>query len=524
MRTLFANATIVDGTGAPPFTGSVLLEGARIRDVLRGEAPPVADARVVDARGECLTPGFIDIHRHGDLAALKPGFGHMELAQGITSCVFGNCGMSPAPCAPENREALYALIEPCLGSRPDLDFPSFDDYLRELRALPLPVGVTSLLGVGSLRIALRGMSDAPLTDAEISRMREAVAQALRAGAPGVSVGLMYAPECYGSAREYVALLGDVGALGGVVTAHIRGEGDALAHSVEEILSIARDAQTPLHISHFKSVGVHNWRREIYRAIERIDEARARGQDVTVDFYPYDAGATSLASMLPPSFVAGDLVGALRRLGEPGGAQALREAFARPTHGWDDLSRSLGWDRIVITSVRGEGHRALIGYSIADAARYYECYDACEFVAYLLHAENGRVGIINRSMCRDDIDAVARLPYSMLISDSLYEDGGSMHPRAWGSFPKLLREYVRERGILTLEQAIHKMTGMPARRMGFANKGRIAPGCDADLLLFDPQAFTDDARFECPARPSRGLTLAMVGGEARAPFAQANTRF
>lgn len=249
---------------------------------------------------------------------------------------------------------------------------------------------------------------------------------------------MYLPECYSSTEEFGRLLEPVGRYGGVVTAHIRGEGDSMVDSVREIIEIGKKAGCAIEISHFKSCGMENWGREIHKAIALIEEAREAGQDVTCDFYPYEGGSTALTTMIPPIFVAGDMTEALRRLGTKEGVAAFRKACAVTYDGWDNFAITLGWERILIAGVAKEHNRRFLGKDVTAAAKEFGFDDAASCAAYLMHDEDGKTAIINMSMCQEDIDAVAKLPYSVVISDAIYADTDTPHPRMYGAFPKIIR--------------------------------------------------------------------------------------
>ncbi len=508
-RIWIRNGLLVDGTGAEARMGDLVIDGGRIVSV--GEAGDPSD-EVIDAAGRVVCPGFIDIHRHCDAKFLQDSdCGSAMLAQGITTTVVGNCGMSLTP-SPEPSAGMYDFMEAVLGSDcADLGLHSYREYLKRLKDRPLPVNAASMIGTGSVKITVKGFSDTPYTPGELQKASELIEDALKAGAAGASCGIMYIPECYSSTDEFAAILRPLGTFGRVLTAHIRGEGDSLAASVQEILDIGRKAGCPVEISHFKCCGMENWRRGIHDAIALIDEARAGGQDVTCDFYPYEGGSTALTTMLPPCFVSGDLTAALARLGAPEGVEEFRRAAAVRYPDWDNYAITLGWDRILISGVSAEENRPFVGLNVAEAAEKFGFSDSAACAAHLMHTDNGKTAIINMSMCQEDIDAVARLPYSIVISDSIYADTDTPHPRMYGSFPKVLREYVRERRVLTLEQAVAKMTSLPAHRMNLADRGILAPGAFADVLIFDPARFRDRATFAQPTRLAEGLDWVFLNG-------------
>jgi N-acyl-D-amino-acid deacylase len=508
---ILQNGTIYDGSGGAAIRGDVRIHNGRIAQV-GGALQAARGERVIDAAGMAVCPGFVDMHRHLDIQLLSSWDGHAELRQGITTAVGGNCGMSLAPASDAFAGAQYAFYEPVMGVAPNDAPRAFPDYMRALCRAKLPIHAGAMIGTGAVRTSIMGFSDAPMSADALSRAEGMIDEALGAGALGVSMGIMYQPECFNTPAEYARMLRPLGTRGGILCAHIRGEGDSLVKSVEEAIGIAARAGCALEISHFKACGARNWGRAIHRAIDAIEDARARGEDVACDFYPYDGGSTALTTMLPPDFAAGDMAGALARLGTRAGVDAFRAAVAREYPDWDNFALTLGWDRILISGVHAPENARMIGRSVAAAAAEFGFDDGAALAAHLMHTDGGRTAIINMSMCQADIDTVARLPYSSVISDALYSGAASPHPRLYGAFPKIIREYVLERGVLTLADAIRKMTALPASRMGISDRGRIAPGQIADVLIFDPQAFRDHADYGAPKRHATGLTMAILRGE------------
>lgn len=520
---LIKNGLIYDGLGGTPFYGCVLVKDGMIASIgseaavesamPAGHTEPVE--HVIDAEGMAVTPGFIDIHRHCDAKPFEgSGFGEVLLAQGITTVVVGNCGISLTPASVDDRRAgeMYAFDEPVLGPIAAGTVRDYGDYMEALDQLGLPVNIASMIGTGSVKITVKGFTDTPYSKAEMAEAVQLVEDAMKEGAAGVSVGIMYLPECYSSAEEFGRLLEPVGRCGGVVAAHIRGEGNSLVESVKEIIEIGKLAGCAVEISHFKSCGMVNWKKEIHRAIALIEEAREAGQDVTCDFYPYEGGSTALTTMIPPAYVKGDMNGALKRMGTPEGVEELRQALGVLYDGWDNYAVTLGWDRILISSVVKEHNRKFVGKTVTEAAGQFGFEDAAACAAYLLHDEEGRTAIINMSMCQEDIDTVAKLPYSLVISDSIYAKTDTPHPRMYGAFPKIIREYVRERHVYTMEEAVMKMTSMPARRMNLEGRGSLEVGYHADINIFDPAVFRDHATFSEPARLATGLFWCIVNGK------------
>ena len=512
MRTLLRGGQILDGTGAPMYRGDVRLNGDQIEAI--GALSPLPEESIVDVTGCIVCPAFVDMHRHMDARPLLGDDMALELRQGIATVAVGNCGFSLAPYGGAFANEKRENDAPILGRYPARLRFQFPEYLNALEASKPGVNLASLIGLGAVRISLTGFSDAPLSARALDDARGMLQDALDAGAAGISAGIMYLPEYYTTRDEYRAMLTPLRGTGKPLVTHIRGEGDGLVASVREVLEIARDAECPLEISHFKSCGKQNWRREIFRAIDEIEAARAHGQDVTVDFYPYTGGSTALTTMLPPAFVKGNLPAALKALGTREGVDEFRALSRLRYDNWDNYALTLGWERILLSGVCHAHNRKFCGLTVTDAAQRFGFDDAEALAAYLMHDESGQTSIINLSMHPDDVDAVARLPYASVISDALYADSDTPHPRKFGAMPRLWADFVRARHVLTPEDAIRKMTKAPAERLRLKGRGTLTAGGFADVLAFEPDAFRDCATYASPTQPAQGVRVLYVNGQAR----------
>lgn len=515
---LIVNGTIYDGEGNPPFLGDIRICDDKIAEIgvcLKRSG----EEEIFDAAGLIVTPGFIDMHRHCDKKpfekeAFGDPYGEVMLHQGITTTVTGNCGISMYPLSADEDTAaqMRDYYAPVLGGIEAYgDITDYAAYIKRLSACRLPVNMAGMIGMGAVRIAVKGFSDTPFTEKEILACRNIIEDALKRGAAGVSIGLMYLPECYETAEELGEILKPVGKYGRIVTAHIRGEGDSLVKSVEEAIRIGKLAGCRMQISHFKSCGIKNWKKEIFRAIACIERARSEGQQVTCDFYPYDCGSTTLLSMVPPVFMRGSLSEMLKELKTESGIERLRSMLKQTFGGWDNYAISLGWDKVILSSACKVQNQKMIGKSIPQIAGEWGCADETEAVARLLVSEHGTAAAIIRSMDQDDIDVIARLPYSCVISDAIYAQTDRPHPRMYGAFPKIIREYVMERGVLEMPDAIRKMSGLPAERLKIALRGKVREGYYADLNVFSPENFRDTADYLAPAQTAVGLGWCFVNG-------------
>ncbi|GHT53107.1 dihydroorotase [Spirochaetia bacterium] len=515
MYQIIRGGRIADGSGAPLYSGDVLIRDGLIEAIEDPGKLNAANADVIDAEGKVVCPGFIDMHRHHDIAVFNEGFGDIELAQGITSCFAGNCGMAPVPNVPAFKAQLQNYLAPCLGPFDDINaknsFTTHREYREQLQKIKLPLNMGFYAGMGAIKIAVKGFSADPFSPEEMKAAQKYFEEALDCGASGLSIGLMYIPEAYGTAKE-IAALARVMKGRGILCAHMRWETENLVRAVQEVIAVAKEVEVPLEISHFKAAGTKAWHGVLRKAIDLIENERALGMDITVDFYPYDCGSSTMMQMLPPGYLSMGVEEAIAGLSNPVNVEKMRRLLIDGEEGWDNLSQTIGWDRTIISSVSLEENKKYLGKNVTACTREFGFKDEAEFVAQLMYAEQGKVSIINQSMSQDDIDTIARLPYSSLISDALYGDMKRPHPRLTGSFPRFLRDFVRDRKILKLEEAIHKMTSGPAKRLGLSDRGLLKPGCRADILIFDAASFRDKATYLSPTEQAVGLDSVFVNGQ------------
>lgn len=504
---LIKGGTVVDGTGRPPFRADVGLQGARIAALGRlGQAPA---ARIIDASGLVISPGFIDFHSHADAELLRDPEDRAKLAQGVTTEVIGNCGMSLVPGHQESLPLLAAYASPVLGEIPaGFRATGVMDYLDHLTGQGIAVNVATFAGHGSIRLAVMGMADRRASKAEMDAMSALLEQAMQEGAMGLSSGLLYPPGCYAPIEELIALCRIVRQYGGVYVSHIRNESDGVLDAIEEALEIGREASLPVHISHLKACGPRNWPK-IPRALALLAAARERGQDVTWDAYPYIAGSTTAASLLPPWAVAGGAEVLKERLKTPEIRAAIKKAWQEGLPGWDNMVSSLGYDRLVINAVAHEENEDCVGLNLAEIGRKRNCHPA-DALLDLLQSEGGSLAIETYHASEETLGLILRHPVTTIGSDGIYS-GDQTHPRLYGTFVRVLGRYARERKLLTLEEAVVKMTSKPAARLGLRDRGKVTAGYYADLVLFDPETIADRATFQEPARTPTGIAAVIVNG-------------
>ena len=505
---LIRGAQVLDGTGADAFCADVGIQNGKIAAI--GRLADAKAAYTLDARGRTLTPGFLDIHRHTDAALFRPGFGQAELAQGLTTLVGGNCGMSLAPLKGIHKDAVRAYLAPITGAfGEDLCFSSLKDYLDAAEHTPQLVNHAMLAGMGTLRALVAGFDDAPLTGECYRRLHRLLEQSLADGAFGVSLGLGYAPECFYSTEELVRALEPLRGGSFPIAVHMRQEGDGVTDALREMLTVTRELRCPVEISHLKGIGRRNWRRAVPEMLRLIAEAREDGLAIACDVYPYSAGSTQLIHVLPPEFQKGGLDALTAALQDVSVRAAMRSRMETGSD-FENIIHLVGFENVVPISLRSEAFQAFEGQSLMKIADTLG-RDPYDTLFDLLAAEHCEAGMIDFIADENDIEDILRAPFSVPISDATYPVGGLCHPRVYGSVARFLAHYVRERGVLTLPQAIHKLTMQSADRIGLSRKGRIAVGADADLCLFSLEAVRENGSYTAPRQPASGMDYVFLAG-------------
>ncbi len=491
---LLRNGSLLDGTGAPASSGEVLVRGDRILEV--GHIEPLEGARVVDCTGLTIAPGFIDSHSHSDLQVLE---GRREkILQGVTTEVVGNCGFSTYP-APEEPALLREFANGILHGDEHWGWPSAAAYLEDVKRSPM-AHVVSLMGHGSLRVAVAGHKLGALPAREVDRMEGLLGEALSAGAAGFSTGLMICSWFQFAVEELERLCKVVTRHGKIYTSHIRNYFSDLVPAIDEQIDLARRTGCRLQISHLQAVGASNWPQQ-EPALDRIERARHEGIDVAFDCYPYIAGSTVLTQLLPQRALEGGTAGMLARLEDP----AERRSIA------SDIEAAIAWrwSDIFISAIGSHENQAAVGRSLVELAELREC-EPVDVMLDLLIEEQGVVNMLSFNQNEENLRKTLTHPLSTVISDGFYVSGRP-HPRLHGTFPCLLGTYCRERGWLSLENAVHKITGAAAQRFHIADRGRLAAGYIADITVFDAATVGSPATYEAPEQPPAGIRFVFRNG-------------
>ncbi|GAA1258379.1 D-aminoacylase [Kitasatospora nipponensis] len=506
---LLRAATVVDGTGAPRRPADVLVRAGVIAEV--GVPGTLGTAgRVLDAQGLVLAPGFIDMHAHSDLQRLLEPDQPSRVTQGVTCEVLGQDGLSYAPVDDATLPVLRGQLAGWNGDPPELDWGwrTVGEYLDRLDGAGA-VNACYLVPHGTLRAQVLGWQRRAPGAGELDAMRALLAQGLAEGAVGMSSGLSYTPGMYADTEELVALCTVVAAHGGYHSPHQRSYGAGALAGYAEMVEISRRSGCPLHLAH-ATMNFDLNRGRAGELLALLDRAIADGCDLTLDSYPYLPGSTTLAALLPSWATEGGPPATLRRLADPAARERIRQALEES--GSDGCHGVVtDWATVQISGVREPALASLVGRTVAEVAAE-RATSGTEVCFELLLADRLGTTILQHVGHEENVRAIMRHRAHTAGSDGLLV-GARPHPRGWGTFARYLGHYVREAGVLTLEQAVHRMTGRPARRLRLERRGTIRPGHHADLVLFDADTVRDEATFEHPRRPAAGIAHVLVNGVA-----------
>jgi N-acyl-D-amino-acid deacylase len=514
--TLITGGRIVDGTGNPWRYADVAMEGDRIAGVTPpGQIPPEQAGEVVDARNMVVCPGFIDIQSHSILPLMRDGRSLSKITQGVTTEIMGEA-WTPAPFGGQIVDPFVgALVVQDIAAWAERarDWRRFGDWLYALATQGVSPNIGSFLGGGTLRRYACGMRMGRATADELTTMRRVMAEAMDDGAFGVAYALIYPPDSFADTDEIVAVCEVVAEHRGVYITHVRSEAEQLLEAIGEAITIGRRANLPVEIYHMKAAGRPNWKL-MPAAIAAIEGARAGGIDVTADMYPYAASGTGLSAILPPW---ADADGKLyENLADPVMRAKIRAEVLHPSGDWEAMAHNTTPEGVMPIGFRREEHRAYVGRRLAEIAdmRGQHWVDAA---LDLLAAEGQRIDTIYFSMDEANVRMQLGLPWIKIATDAGGYDPawaaplGPVHPRAYGTYPRVLGRYVRDERVLPLEDAVRKMTSAVAERLGLRERGLLRPGCYADVVVFEQATIADQATFEAPHQLARGVRDVWVNG-------------
>ena len=507
---LVRGGTLYDGTGSPGRRADVGMRGDTIAAV--GDLSSASARAVVDARGLAVAPGFINMLSWSTESLIVDGRSQGEIRQGVTTEIFGE-GNSMGPLTDEMKRRMK---EEQGDLKYDVKWTTLAEYLAYLEKKGVAPNVASYIGAATVREHVIGLDDRPPTPTEMERMRALVRQEMEAGALGIGPSLIYAPGTYAKTEELVELCKAAAPYRGKYISHLRSEGDRLLEAIDELVRIAREAGVPAEIYHMKAAGESNWGKED-QAIARIEKARSEGLKVTADMYTYPAGATGFDACLPPWARDGGYDALFRRIQDPETRPRIIADMRRPAEGWENLCRAAGSpDRLLMVEFKTDALKPLTGKTLAEAAKMRGT-DPETTILDLVLQDRTRIGVVFFLMSEDNVRKQVRLPWVSFGSDAASmspEDPftrSSTHPRAYGTFARLLGKYVRDEKLVSLEDAVRRLSGLPAENLGLDRRGRLAPGMFADVVVFDPATIADRATFEKPHQYAVGMRHVFVNG-------------
>jgi N-acyl-D-amino-acid deacylase len=508
---LIKNGLVIDGSGRPGYIADVAIKSDRI--VRIGKLKNAKGAREIDAAGMVVAPGFIDMLGQSETYLLIDPRAMSKVMMGVTTEVTGE-GESIAPI---NDRLIKEQEDFNRRFKLTIDWRTLGEYFKRLEKQGSGVNLATFVGATQVREYVVGFDNRPPTPAELEQMKQLVADAMKDGALGVSTSLQYVPARFAKTDEIVELAKVAHEYGGIYATHQRSEANALDESLAEVFQIARQAQIPVEIWHLKTAYKKNWGR-MPEVLAKIRRARAQGLDITADIYPYIAGSTALSACLPPWVLEGGTEKMLSRLKDTRIRQQLKKDITTDSKEWENIYLGSGGPSgVLIGSVFNRDLEAMQGKRVSQIAQE-QGKEPLDALFDLIVADRAQTGAIYFMMSEDDMRAAMRAPFVSFCTDSGARAndgplaGSKSHPRGWGSYPRILGRYVRDEHLLTLAQAIHKMTGLPAKRVGLRERGLLRSGYFADLTIFDPKRVIDRATFEMPNQHPDGINYVIVNGQ------------
>jgi len=513
---IIKNGRVVDGTGNPGFKADVGLKDGKIIAIeakIEGEAK-----KEIDASNLYVCPGFIDIHSHTDFILAFYTKMDSSIRQGITTTVGGMCGQGLAPVPPDKIDDLMKLFSEYLpaGANVTVDWSTFEEYLKKLDKKRCPGNLALLVGYVNIRIAGgQGFDDRLPTNEELEAMKGFVREAMEAGAFGMSTGLIYSPQVFATTEEIIELSKAVAEYNGLYFSHIRNEGGMVVEAIKEFIEIVeKSGCAGGQIAHHKVGGKTNWGQST-ETLRLIEEANERGLSITCDSYPYTRGMSTLVTALPPWVHDGGREKIIERLKNPTDRERIKKDVETGLEGWENWIQNNGFDHLYISLTKTDKWRDVKGKNISEITKIKNLEDDWETLFQMLIDESVAIPVTIQSMGEEDIQRIMQSKYQMFGTDGMgiprITSLPALHPRFYGTYPKILQKYVRELGILTLEEAIRKMTSYPAWRLGIKDRGIIAEGNWADIVIFNPETIKDNASYQDTHQYPDGIDYVIVNG-------------
>ena len=500
---------VYDGTGGPPVHADIGITGDRVTAI--GDLKSASAPTSIDAKGLAVAPGFINMLSHSEVSLIVDGRSMGELKQGVTTQIFGESSMGPL-----NEDMKHRIVANQGDIKFDIQWTTLSEYLIWLEKHGISQNVASFIGAPTIREYVIGLEDKPPTPAQLAKMRELVRREMEAGALGITTALIYPPAFFAKTDELIELCKVAAKYKGTYAAHMRSEGNQLIEAIQETIRISREAGVPAEIYHLKAAGHSNWPK-MEQAIAMIEDARAKGLKITADMYTYTAGGTGLDAAMPPWVFDGGQEAAYKRLQDPATRNKIAAEIRTPTNSWENLYLLSGSpDNILLLGFKSETLKPLSGKTLAEVARM-RGKDPVETIMDLVLEDRSRIGTIYFLMSEENIKKQIRQPWVSFGSDgaSMAPEGifrkSPAHPRFYGNFARLLGKYVREEKIITVSEAVRRLTSLPATNLGLDHRGFLKRGMFADVVVFDPETIGDRATFAQPHQFSIGVKHVFVNG-------------
>lgn len=510
---IIKNGCIVDGTGKSSYYSDVGIKDGQIKKIEKHLNEDSVET--IDASGFIVSPGFIDVHSHNDLVSfMSNDIQNLKLMQGVTTELVGQCGLGVVPCVESKTKIWKNYISGVVGDPGfEWDFPNFDDYIKQITSNGLKNNVCALISHGAIRTKVMGFSDQEANSREINQMCEIADDAMKSGAFGMSIGLQYIPGIFSKQEELVAICKTIARHDGIVMVHLRNHDDTIIKALDEMISIAKKSGVKLHISHMRSYNSKELGCNGKRLIDCVEKARNQNVKITFDEHLYLSGSTLMTQLLPPWVTAGGSENMKKRIQDENLVEKLKNEIINPnTHyvGWDNYSLITSWDGILITSVKLEKNRKYIGRTVGDIGKELGI-NPIDFALNLLIEEDFGVAIVTLDVFseQDTIELINH-PLQMVGSDSI--PAGNPHPRLYGNYPLFIGKFVREKKALSLEKAIYKVCGLPAKTLGLTNNGEIKIGKVADIVLFDFEKINGFEDYFNPTKAPIGIESVIINGQ------------